>query len=192
MKRTGFLLLVCLAGCATPQRGAAPGFDFSKIRRISVIPFSGPGGREITDALVRQLVGTGVEVTDAAHPGDAVLKGTVLDFKPAVTQMVFLGNTTLVTAKGQTAVVNNPILSAGSSQSAPEGTAMGLQNAQVASVSASVGASVILLETSSGRTLWSGAYTYEGLDAQGALRVVSGALIQSLSGRLPPGRQGPP
>ena len=186
------LLSLIWTGCAPSRTVVKPGVDLSKIRRISVIPFEGPGGREVTDEFVRQLVGTGIEVTDAKHAGDGVLKGTVLEFKPATTQMVFLGNTTLVTAGGQTAVVNNPILSSESSHASPEGTAMGLQNAQVASVSASVGVSAALLETSSGSPLWSGAFTYEGLDVQGALRVVVGALTQSLSGRVPQMRKGFP
>src|SRR5260370_7398234 len=48
--------------------------DFSKVRRISVVPFEGLGGPAATDEFIRSLVGTGVEVSDAHHPGDAILR----------------------------------------------------------------------------------------------------------------------
>src|SRR5438552_3885916 len=63
-----------LAGaCAAPRKMAEPGFDFSQVRRISVVPFEGAGGPAATDEFVRALVGSGIEVADAHHPGDVIL-----------------------------------------------------------------------------------------------------------------------
>src|SRR5882724_11795490 len=85
--------LLMLNGCA-PKRQVVinPAFDFSKVHRISVMPLDGPGGPAATDELVKALVGTGIEVTDAKHPGDLVLKGSVTEYKPNMQLMVFIGN----------------------------------------------------------------------------------------------------
>ena len=51
------LLCFLMSACATKQVVINPTFDFSKVRRISVAPFDGPGGPAASDELVRQLVG---------------------------------------------------------------------------------------------------------------------------------------
>ena len=43
------------------------------------MPFDGPGGSAATDEFVRELVGTGLAVSDAKHPGDVILRGTVTE-----------------------------------------------------------------------------------------------------------------
>jgi len=174
-----------LCACAVQRPAVQAKTDFSKIRRISVIPFEGAGGREVTDEFVRELVRTGLEVTDARHPGDAILGGTVTEYKPNNTLMVFLGKTTVMAPGGQPVVLNNPIVSPGGSQAVPESTATGARNAQVASVSAVVGVTARLSDASSGKVLWSGIYSYEGVDLQGALQPVVALMMQSMSRLLP-------
>jgi len=176
---------VVLGACAMPRPAVQSGTDFSKIRRVSVTPFEGTGGHEVTDEFVRQLVRTGLEVTDAHHRGDAVLGGTVTDYKPSSTLMVFLGKTTVIGPGGQTAVVNNPIISPGASQAVPEGAASGARNAQVASVSAVVGVTASLTDASSKKILWSESYAYEGFDLPGAVQPVVAHMTQSLARFLP-------
>jgi TolB-like protein len=150
-----------------------------------VTPFEGVGGREVTDEFVRELVRTGLEVTDAQHPGDAVLGGTVTEYRPNSTLMVFLGKTTVMAQGGQAVVVNNPIISPGASQAVPESAAAGAKSAQVASVNAVVGVTARLTDASSGQPLWSGSYSYEGFDLQGALQPVVSFMRQSMSRLLP-------
>jgi TolB-like protein len=181
------LLSVALAlgACATKHPMAAAGTEFSKIRRVSVVPFEGTGGREVTDEFVRRLVLTGLEVTDARHPGDAILGGSVTDYKANRTLMVFLGKTTVIAPGGQPFVMNNPILAPGASQGAPESLVAGAQNAQVASVGAEVSVTASLTDASNGRLLWSGRYAYEGFDMDGALQPVVASLIRSLSSVVP-------
>src|ERR1017187_7497210 len=76
---------LALCACATKPKLVNSSADFSKIHKISVVPFEGTGGREATDEFVRQLLAGGLEVTDDKHPGDAVLKGTVTSYNPAHT-----------------------------------------------------------------------------------------------------------
>jgi len=151
-----------------------------------VTPFTGVGGREVTDEFVRALIRIGLDVTDAQHPGDAVLGGIVTEYKPNSTLMVFLGKTTVIAPGGQPVVLNNPIVSPGSSQVVPENTPAGVPKAQVASVSAAVGVAVRLTDASSGKVLWSGNYSYEGLDPESALEPVVTYMMQSLTRFLPP------
>jgi TolB-like protein len=139
----------------------------------------------VTDEFVRELVRTGLEVRDAKHPGDAVLGGIVTEYKPNNTLMVFLGKTTVIAPGGQPVVQNNPMVSPGGSQAVPDSKAAGSQNAQVASVSAVVDVMARLTDVSSGKILWSGSYSYEGFDLQGALQPVVAFLMQSMSRLLP-------
>jgi hypothetical protein len=190
LKRTILnVMLVCgpwaLGACAGRSVTYQPGVDLSKMKRVSVAPFDGPGGKEAADEFVRKLLAAGLEVSDVRHPGDLVLSGTVTDYKPTNTLMVFVGDTTLVGAGGQTIVVNDPVLSAGASQTMPEGAVMGGQNPQMASVHSVAGAAARLVEASSGRPVWSGSFTYESLDIQAALQAVIEALTQSMSRVLP-------
>jgi len=163
-----------------------PAAYFSKIRKISVVSFEGTGGSEVTVEFVRQLLARGLEVTDGQHPGDAVLRGVVVDYKPSNTLMVFLGKTTVLVPGGQPVTVNNPILSPGAAQVTPDAAVVGTQNAQVASVSAAVGVEARLTDPSSGAALWAGRYSYEAVDMPGAVQTVVGALAQSLSRAVHP------
>ncbi len=159
------------SGCATQQVVVNTAFDFSKVRRISVQPFEGPGGAAATDEFVKQLVGTGLEVTDARHPGELILKGSVMDYKSNNQLMVFLGG-------------DNPIVTS-SAQVTPEEAAAGAHKTQVASVMASVAIQVRLMEASSRTIVWADSYSYEGLDLAAALQAVVGALKQSMGRPLP-------
>jgi hypothetical protein len=163
-------LALILMGCATKQVVVNPAFDFSKVRRISVAPFDGQGGPAATDELVRELVGTGVEVTDARHAGDVILRGSVVEYKSNNQVMVFLGD-------------DNPVVSA-SSPATPEGTAQDAHKSPVASIYASVGIQARMTDPSN-RMVWAGSYSYEGLDLPSALAAVAGALTKSIARVLP-------
>ncbi len=190
MSRLSLCLVVSLsafslAGCAASKAAGKREFDFSKIRRVSVALFEGQHGRAAADELIKKLVGTGLEVTDARHPGNAVLVGVVTEYKPDDQRIVFLGDTTLMAPGGQTVVVKNPVVSLGSAQITAEGAVVGIPNAQIGSVTATVGVMARLVDASSGRTLWEDRYTYEGLDPARTLEAVVGRLARSLSRVLP-------
>jgi TolB-like protein len=175
---------LALCACATKPKLVNPSADFSKIHKISVVPFEGAGGREATDEFVRQLLAGGLEVTDDKHPGDAVLKGAVTSYNPAHTLIVFLGKTSVLEPGGQLLTVTNPVVSPGAAQVTPD-VATGTQSAQVASVSAVVEVAARLTDASSGSPIWSGSYSYEALDMPLAIQTVIGNLAQSLGHILP-------
>ena len=164
-------------GCAAQPVVVNPAFDFSKVRRISVAPFDGQGGQAVSDELVRQLVGTGIEVTDARHAGDVVLRGSVIEYKTNNQLMVFLGD-------------DNPVVSP-SSQATPEGIPLSAHKAPVASVLASVGIQTRLTDASN-RIVWADSYSYEGLDLPTALGATVGSLMRSLKRVVPQMRKPKP
>jgi len=178
-------VLLVGAGCAGQKAEVKPAFDVSKIKRISVGAFDGAGGQAVADEFVRELVGTGIEVTDVHHPGDATLKGRVTLYKSQDALMIFLGSTSLVAPGGQTVTVDNPIVSPGGAQGLPDGSLLGVHNAQMASIQAVVGVQAQLLESGTGKLIWTGAFSYEALDLQGALQAVIGALTESMGAALP-------
>ncbi len=163
--------MLFLTACATKQVVLDTAFDFSKVKRISVEPFAGPGGAAATDEFVKQLVGTGLEVTDARHPGDLILRGSMLDYTSNNQLMVFLGG-------------DSPIVTS-SAQATPEGVASGAHKTQVASVMASVAVQTQLVDASRRHIVWADSYSYEGLDLAAALQAVAGALKQSMGHVLP-------
>ena len=134
-------------------------------------PFEGMGGTAAADEFVKQLVRTGVEVTDARHPGDVILKGSVTEYMPNNQLMVILSD-------------DNPIVSP-SSQATPEGAALGAHQAQMASVIATVGIQARLIDASTKKIVWADSYSYEGLDLSAALGAAVGSLTRSLRRVLP-------
>jgi len=176
-----FCLLTCgWIGCAAHRPVVKPPLDPSKIRRISVIPFEGPGGSAASDEFVRMLLGTGREVTDARHPGDAILKGTVTEYKSNNQLTVFLGNTPLMTPGNQAAVVDNPVVSRSGSQLTPEGPSQSVRHTEVVSLVASVGIRAHLIDSSTKIEVWTGDYSYEGLDLPTALHALADMMTRSM------------
>jgi hypothetical protein len=174
-----------LSGCASSRMTVKPGYDFSKIKKISVGSFVGPGGSAVSDEFVRLLIGSGISIVDAKHTGDVTLSGSVTEYRPGDKLMVFLGDTSVAGANGQTVVMNNPIINLSGSQVSPLGPAMGVPNTQVVSVSATVGVIARLVDTPTGSVVWADSLSYEGLDIQSALQGTVGSLVRSLSRVLP-------
>jgi hypothetical protein len=180
---------VCLwsyfcTGCATPKVVAPAAYDFSKIHKISVTTFQGQGGAVVADEFVKALLTTGIEVSDASHPADAVLKGTVSDYKSANPLTVFLGNTSLLAAGGQTIAVDNAVVSNIESQSPAEAAAH-IHGAQVISMVSSVNIYVSLIDPSTKNVLWGGSYSYEGLDLPETVQTVVGMAMLNLAKMVP-------
>lgn len=77
MRGTGsvrfILLLALLFGCAAPRVAVNPRYDFSKVRRVAVLPFAGSGGESASDFLARSLLGGGADVVERGRL-DAVLR----------------------------------------------------------------------------------------------------------------------
>jgi len=173
-----------MMGCATKMT-VKPGYDFSAIQRISMGPFQGQGGSAISNEFIRQLVGTRVSITEQVSGADVVLSGSVTEYKPGNKLLVFLGESTVPGANGQTVVVTNPVVSLSGSGITPEGAAMGLRNTQVVSVSATVGVIAQLKDAKTGDVVWADSYSYEGLDTASATESVISSLVKSLRKVIP-------
>jgi hypothetical protein len=179
------LILLVFAGCVTQQVVENTTYDYSKIKRISVVTFDGPGGAAVTDEVVKALLATGIEVTDAHHPGDAILRGTVSEYKSANQLSVFLGNTTLLTAGGQTITVDDPVVSLAESQAAPQETTPSAHHPQIASLIASAGVFVNLIDSSSKKILWGGSFAYDSLSMPEAVHAIADMMTASMAKALP-------
>jgi hypothetical protein len=73
MKRA--LAIACLLGACAPRAAVVthkPAFDFAKIHRVAVAPFEGSGGPALTAEFVRQLLASGLQVSESRHGVDAV------------------------------------------------------------------------------------------------------------------------
>ncbi len=116
---------------------------------------------------------------------DAVLTGSVTDYKPSQKLMVLIGNTHRHGANGQTLVVTNPVVSLSGSEVTNEGPAFGLPDAQVISVSATVGVIAHVVDVRTGDVVWSDEFSYEGMDVQSALQATVSSLVGSLGKVMP-------
>jgi hypothetical protein len=110
-------------------------------------------------------------VTDAHHPGDVILQGTVTEYKPNNQLMVILDE-------------NNSIITP-TAQAIPEAAAVSSRQAQIATVIASVWIQARLVEVSTHRIVWAGSYSYEGLDLATALEAAVGSLKWSMGEVIP-------
>ena len=90
-------------------------------------------------------------------------------YKATVKQVVFLGSSTYVTASGGNVFVVNPVVSGNAAFVTPEGAAFAPPSSQMISVSAVAGLSVRLAEAASGKVVWAGDFSYEGIDMPAAL-----------------------
>jgi len=161
------------------------GYDFSKIHRVAIQNFEGTGGDAVKNEFVRELVGSSLNITEHRKGADVVLMGAVTEYKPGDKLMVFLGDSNTVTPSGQAVVVTNPVVTLSGTQVTPQGTAMGVPNTQILSVSASVGVIARLVDAQTGDIVWSDTYSYEGLDIQSAMQAVISSLTKSLSRVVP-------
>ena len=176
-----FASAVC--SCA-PSRPAPPAaFDLTKVRRIAVPAFEGPGGTAVRDDFIRRLVAAGITVTDKPVNVDAVLSGAVTEYRSATKTLIFLGEIPRVGSGGQSVVVTNPVVSLSGAAMAPETAAVANKNPQIVSVSATVNVAA-RLHTPSGTAVWAGEYGYEALDIPTATHAVVTVLARSLQNAL--------
>ncbi len=179
------VLMFSFVSCAPNRAALQPEYDYQKVHKICVLPFQGAGGPVTFNEFVREMAGTGIEVINSPVGADAILQGNVTEYKDNTQLIVFLGNTSLVTPGGQTVVVNNPMVSVNGSQATPDGTVPGVRNPQVISIMSTVAVDAHLLDAVTHKVLWTAHDSYEGLDLQGALRVVVETMTQSMAKTIP-------
>jgi hypothetical protein len=179
----GFSLLAC-----SQKNIVKPDTDTTKIHRIAVMEFEGAGGPAVTHEFIRQLVGTGLEVSSVKAGSDAVLRGSVNPYKPAEKLIVYLGNTLQALPNGQTVAVINPVVSSPGVPIVSTGSAMGVTTVQMVESSARLGVLAQLVDSRSARVIWTGAWEYESLDVPGVTQSIVTELLKSLARTVPAAR----
>jgi hypothetical protein len=177
-----FCILIILTGCASTMTVVKKGYNFSNIKKVAVLRFSGPGGTALSNEFIRQFLSSGISVIDRTDIEtavdarslnvDAVVSGNVVEFNPSNKLLVFK-------EKGNI-VISDRVFPISGSTVLPSGTAFGMEDANVFSVSASVTAYAKMIDTSTGEVVWSDSKSYEALDINTAVGLVASSLKKSL------------
>lgn len=198
MKNLLPLAALLLAACATPRVAVNPRADFSAIKRVAVLPFSGPKGELAADVLTQSLLQSGADVVERQRL-DAVLKEQSLTassaFDPATARQIgkllgvdalFVGTvaestpqTTYIVSQSANPQANVTQVGGGTIYS--EGTVMGIPSAQLLSTTANVSLLSRMVDVETGSVMWSASMTYEGFDVVSAMGGITDAFMRSLT-----------
>lgn len=175
-------LYVIFTGCATPNTVVKKGYDFSGIKKVAVLKFSGNGGSAVANEFIRQFLSAGIDVLDktdaesVADPKtlgvDAVISGNVVEFNPSNKLLIFKDKGSLVLSNTAYPISGTTVL--------PSGSAFGLEDANVYSVSASVSVSAKMTDAAKNEVVWSDSNSYEALDINTAVGLVASSFKKSL------------
>lgn len=195
-----------LSSCVLrPKVAYNPRVDFSKIRRVGVMTFSGPGGAAAADILTQDLVSAGVDVVErqrldsvlqeqhlsesgvfdpqttvALHKilgVDALIIGSVTSYSPGQSYLVQSGDSAIRVGENVTPVPSRNIYSSGS--------VLGVPNTQILSTAASVGLTSRMVDVQTGSVLWSARMNYEGFDTEATMETITSSFVKSLAAVWP-------
>ena len=176
------LLSAVFSGCASTKTVAKKGFDFSSIKKVAVLKFSGNGGAAVVNEFIRQFLSAGINVVDktdveviadAKSLGvDAVISGNVVEFNPSNKLLIFKEKGNIVLSDRAYPISGTTVM--------PSGSAFGLEDANVYSVSASVSVSAKMTDTATGEVVWSDSNSNEALDINTAVGLVVSSFKRSL------------
>ncbi|HAX61292.1 MAG TPA: hypothetical protein DCX95_01855 [Elusimicrobia bacterium] len=177
-----FYLLPFFSGCATTKTVVKKGFTFSGIKKVAVLKFSGNGGAAVSNEFIRQFLAAGINVVDKTDVevisdakslgADAIISGNVVEFNPSNKLLIFKEKGDIVISDRVYPISGTTVL--------PSGSAFGLEDANVYSVSASVSVSAKITDIATGEVVWSDSNSYEALDINTAVGLVVGSLKKSL------------
>jgi len=203
IKLTLLLAPLMLAACATPNVAVNPRADFSSIKRVAVLSFSGAQGDLAADLMTQSLIGHGAEVIERQRL-DAVMKEQSLtassSFDPATARQlgkllgvdaIFVGTvaqstpeSSYIVSGAQHAIVANVTQVANGSVYS-EGSVMGMPNSQILSTTANVSLVSRMVDVQTGSILWSASMAYEGFDISSAMAGITDAFVSSLDAIWP-------
>lgn len=198
MKLKFLLPALLLAGCAAPKVAVNPRADFSGIKRVAVLSFSGPKGDLAADVMTQSLLAHGADVVERQRL-DSVMREQSLTassaFDPATARQLgrllgvdalFVG-TVAESTPHSTYIVSqsaNPqanVTQVGGSSVYSEGTVMGMPSAQLLSTTANVSLLSRMVDVETGSVMWSASMAYEGFDITSAMSGITDAFIRSLA-----------
>ena len=187
------------AGCVGPQVAVNSHADFSRIHRVAVATFGGPGGDVAADLLTQDLLQHGADVVERQRL-DAILReqnlaaDNMLD--PATVKMmgkilgvdaIFVGtvanNTpsqSFLVSTGRHGYNGSTAISVNGGMVYNEGSALGVPDSQVITSAAQASLISRMVDVETGSILWSGRMSYEGLDSQETMESITSAFAESL------------
>ncbi|HCC46501.1 MAG TPA: hypothetical protein DEQ38_00030 [Elusimicrobia bacterium] len=198
-KLTLLLPALLLAACATPKVAVNPRSDFSAVKRVAVLSFSGAKGDLAADLMTQSLLEHGADVVERQRL-DAVMREQSLSsssaFDPSTAKQLgrllgvdalFVGTVAESTPQSSYIVSQseNPRIttitpvSGGTVYS--EGSVMGMPNSQLLSTTANVSLLSRMVDVQTGSIMWSASMSYEGFDIPSAMTGITDAFIRSLS-----------
>ncbi len=191
MRRGVWILAVLvLGGCATPKPAPSQSLT-TPIRRITIQPFEGTGGTDVTREITAALKVAGWSIAEKGQAGDATLWGMVTDYRANQKLMIFLGETNIFSGT-KSVTVSNPLVSISGSQVLPQAPSISLTNPHVVFERAIVGISARLITYPKQEIVWSDGFSYESLALQHARKVAVSTLVRSLSRAAPHLRRASP
>ena len=122
-------------------------------------------GNAIEHEFIRQWSHPAVALSERALGAEAVLSGTVTEYKPNEKLLVVLGTATIVAPNGASVVQSNPVIALSMNPAASPRWAVG-NHPQIVSELAIVGLQLRLVDARSGALLWRDETSYEQLDAR--------------------------
>lgn len=191
-------ILLFASACATPNVAVNPRANFSAIKRVAVLSFSGPKGDLAADLMTQSLVAHGADVVERQRL-DSVMKEQSLTassaFDPATAKQLgkllgvdalFVGtvgestpaSSYLVSSSNNPRETNVTQVSGGNIYS--EGAVMGVPNSQLLSTTANVSLLSRMVDVQTGSIMWSASMVYEGFDLTSAMSSITDAFISSL------------
>jgi len=176
-----YILPAFFISCASTKTVVKKGFNFSGIKKVAVLKFSGNGGDAVSNEFIRQFLASGINVidktdveviADAKSLGvDAIISGSVVEFNPSNKLLIFK-------EKGDI-VISDRVYPISGTTVMPSGSALGLEDANVYSVSASVSVSAKMTDTATGEIVWSDSNSYEALDINTAVGLIVSSFKKS-------------
>jgi len=171
-----------ITGCMSARSVVKKNYNFSAVKKVAVLKFSGPGGDAVSNEFIRQFLEAGINVVDKTDTVfvhdlkslqvDAVVGGNVVEFNPSSKFLVFKDKGNVILSDRTVPISGTTVL--------PTVNAFGLEDANVYSVSASVTVSAKMLDAGTGEVVWSDSGSYEGLDINTAVEVVISSFRRSL------------
>jgi len=199
MKKLLLLPALCLfSACVTPKVAVNPRADFTSVKRVAVISFSGPKGDLAADLMTQSLLEHGADVIERQRL-DAVMREQSLtassSFDPSTAKQLgkllgvdalFVGTvaestpqSSYIVSQSANPQTNVTQVSGGTVYS--EGSVLGMPNSQLLSTTANVSLLSRMVDVQTGSIMWSASMTYEGFDIPTAMSGITDAFIRSLS-----------
>lgn len=194
------VLCAALAGCVGPQVAVNSHADFTRIGRVAVATFGGPGGDVAADLMTQDLLQHGADVVERQRL-DAILReqnlsaDNILDPRTIKAMGKILGvdaifvGTVASNVPSQTYLVTTPerrhggggtVTAVGAGAVYNEGSALGIPDSQVITSAAQASLIARMVDVETGSILWSGRMSYEGLDSEETMAGITSSLVESL------------